>query len=119
MTYRRLPAPATAEAIAELAQDIVGGRVLTLDYFAERGDAGTARMVFMPIVMGALDGYSKKQFGRLMVFAVDGRDHAMPVGMNGFPMFSSCRIWRRACYGKAWHKAQEALQVLRPPASGP
>lgn len=105
--YKRLPPPAEPQAIRELARDIVAGRAIA--HWMVPGDL--LGQVFIPLGFGALDGYSRRQLDRLVVWAVHGRQkHAYYV--NGYPMFVECFIWRRTDWAKAVELASKAAAVL-------
>lgn len=55
---------------------------------------GVFSQVFVPVGMGCLAGYSKRQLTRLAVFAVIGEDETLNWSVNSWPMFASCKVWR-------------------------
>jgi hypothetical protein len=93
MTYKPLPPKRTPEQIRHLAEEWLAGRV----YHSDAVQVNVIHLVFVPIGFGGLNGYSKKQLTRILVLAIAGEDHQIPGrGINGYPMFTACRVWRRA-----------------------
>lgn len=103
-----LPPKRSEEDIRHLAEEWVAGRVYALDAVP----ADIVPLVFMPLGFGALKTYSRRQLPRLFVFAILN-EHAMAGrGVNGFPMFTECAVWRRTDGVKANALAQRMQEAM-------
>lgn len=87
-----LPPKRSEEDVRHLAQEWVAGRV----YCMTGIPADLIPLVFMPVAFGALKGYRRRQLDSLFVFAIEGEHSSIPGrGVNGYPMFTACSVWRR------------------------
>lgn len=109
--WRKLPEAQGQSAIRDLARAFVDNRV----YHDGNVPQELLSMVFMPILFGASElfkGYRKRQLARLCIFAIRGDDHCLDRGVNGYPIFTECRIWRRSDVAEAAELAKRMHEAL-------
>lgn len=105
----KLPPRRSEDDIRHVAQEWVAGRVLSTDTVP----ADLINLVFMPVAFGVLVGYRRRQLPSLFVFGIIGEDHHIPGrGINGYPMFTSCRVWRRTDALRARDLAQRMQEAM-------
>lgn len=82
----------TEEELKQIASDLHDGKI-----FCDRQLGNEGRLlpsVFMPLALGALAGYSKKEISKLgMIY--EYLEKAGPRSINGFPIFFSCQLLGR------------------------
>lgn len=104
-----LPPRRSDEDIRHLAREWVAGRV----YSADSVPPDLIPLVFMPVAFGLLEGYRRRQLDSLFVFAIEGEHSSIPGrGVNGYPMFTSCHLWRRTDALKANALAQRMQEAM-------
>lgn len=87
-----MPPKRTGEQVRHLAEEWLAGRV----FHSDAVEPNIVASVFVPILFGALKGYTKDQLRRMVVLAIMDGDHHIPGRyLNGYPMFTSCQMWRR------------------------
>lgn len=87
----------TKEELRKFVLDVLSGAVFVSDQVRRMEDIGH---VFLPVLFGALSDWDRealKQIGILWEY----NNKALPRGINGMPMFTSCRMmhvedWKRA-----------------------
>jgi hypothetical protein len=89
------------EALKKFVLDFLDGRIFVS---AEVREMSLLPNIFMPIAFGALAGFTEedtKEVGLIWEYL----DRAGPRAINGYPIFSSCRIMHR----DDWEKAHAAI----------
>lgn len=76
------------ENLKKFVDDLVSGRIFTS---AQINDADMIGMVFMPLVLGALRGWSDTGLANIGV-VWEYLDRAGPMSVNGYPAFFSMRL---------------------------
>lgn len=88
----------TDEALRQFVDDLCSGRVFTSLDAEHRG--ARLHLVFMPLALGALETWGKKSLKDVgLIWEHIGQ--AMPWGVNGCPMFTSCRLMHREDWARA------------------
>ena len=90
----------TVEELRTFVVDFLAGRVFTSAQVRDE-DLG---MVFMPLVLGALSLYHKDSLHILGIFYED-MSKALPQGINGNPIFTSCKMMHTL----DWARARKAI----------
>lgn len=95
------------EKLAEFVLEWCEGRVMSSWHIEERNQLSLLGMVFMPLAMGALSHYTKEALDGLgLVWEYTYAQGQVPGrAINGFPMFSSCRLMNK----RDWEKARNAI----------
>lgn len=99
-TFPSLP----EDKLREFVLAVADGRVFTSADIPKGQEAHLLQMIFMPIAFGAFADVRRadlKRIGVLWEFI----DKAGPRGINGYPMFMSCRVLNRS----DWDRARTAI----------
>jgi hypothetical protein len=105
-----LPPEQGRDEIAQLAHDIMAGRV----YTHHSVPPGLILAVFTPVALGALKDYSFEQLGQIIVWASRGRHNDCLQLVSGYPMFTECSIWRQTDFQAALTLVDEIEERLDP-----
>lgn len=85
---RRMP----EDELKNFVRDYLAGLIVT----SEDMDATLVPTVFMPLALGAIQGWSQKELAQLgAVWAHRTKDRSTGLGVNGYPMFVACRLMRK------------------------
>jgi hypothetical protein len=107
---RELPEPVSHEQIKALAVHIIARRAYSI-FDVPSTDW---HMVFMPLSLGALKGFTEQQCAELALFAIQGEHKTTGWTVNGYPTFMECKLWRtsdflKAALAEAMVEAMEAV----------
>lgn len=91
-----------------MALHILGGHVYTSYSVPE-----PIEMVFMPILFGALRGYTRAQLRDMVIVGVDGKHPSTPVYYNGYPTFTEIEVWHVDDLRVAADKAAKAMTSVQ------
>lgn len=95
--------PMSNDELRKFVDDFVSGRLFSSAHLKanEMKDVG---LIFLPVAMGALSKYNPDSLDSIgLIF--EYLDQALPRGINGRPMFTSCRFM-----GKPdWERARQAI----------
>lgn len=105
----RMPEPATKLELVKVARAFAENKVVIAGVHVP---ADLVPVVFLPVALGVLAGWSSSELARISLFAVAGRHHTIGMQINGFPSFTECAIWRREDMLRSVHLANAAADVL-------
>lgn len=101
-----LPPPMTDDELRHFVAGYCDGRITVSADMPEN----LIGMVFLPITFGACNGATKAQLKKLgCIWAERGVDKDCERGINGFPIFVSCRIMLKT----DWDRARKAILIER------
>jgi hypothetical protein len=96
------------EDLKQLAKDIWAGTVFTDRHIQ---DFNIVPMVFMPLALGAIGDLSEedaKDVGMIYEYLSE----AGPRSINGYPMFTSCRLLNKDDTKKVWSLYEEVKKMM-------
>lgn len=94
--------------LKEFVQNVVGNKVFLLQQMSPIQQETLVPMVFVPIALGALEGWSEediKNIGTIYGFY----DEAGPRSINGLPIFNRMHIMHK----DDWERARVAISFLQ------
>lgn len=93
------------ETLAQFVMDFCDNRVFTSAHFNKNESPDVIGMVFMPIALGALAKFPKKEIKNIGLI-YEYYDKAGPMGINGYPMFFSCKFMNMS----DWQEVSKEIQ---------
>ncbi len=98
----------TPDELKQFIIDVVDNKIFTSAHMTEQERKQHLQLVFMPVALGALSGAPKEVYDAIGILWEYYRD-ALPMGVNGMPIFASCRImWK-----EDWILAREKITKLQ------
>lgn len=97
------------EELKTLGIDLAENKIFSHFHIRE-SDRGMIGQIFMPIIFGALKDFSdeqKKELGMIYEYF----DKAGPSAINGYPIFSSCRLLRQSDTTKVLNYMEEYMKL--------
>lgn len=91
LQLREMPPTPDPELVREYAKDTLAGTLIHM--FEVHETTTQLGMVYLPVSLGALDGYTPEQIQQLVVFAVQGKHATLGMQVNGWPVFGECVLW--------------------------
>lgn len=107
----------TEAEINQLAQDILGGQIVTSDQVGQAEGPRMVGMVFLVAALGGLNGIKDEDVEKIILW--EHMDKAGDRGVNGWPIFMSMRISYREDFAKAIDKARLAYEAIHGPLPEP
>lgn len=100
----------TEAELKQIAIDLFDGKIFCDQHIPPDSSLHTMPMVFMPIILGALDQYTgdRKEIGMIFEYL----DKAGPRSINGYPNFFSMQILTQAEWEIA-HKYYEEYKEMK------
>jgi hypothetical protein len=81
----------TDDQLKQFVLDYCDGKIFTSNQIRNPNSVG---FVFMPLIMGALEGYTEEERGKIAM-AWEHLSKAGPRSINGMPMFASCHLMHK------------------------
>lgn len=107
MTLQNLP----DKELNQLAKDIATDKVFC-SFFLRESEQRMLGNIFMPLLFGALQDYSKEQIDDIG-FICEYYREAGPRSINGYPIFMSCRFVNKSDAGKIQEKVETIRKMLQ------
>jgi len=99
------PPAMTDEELKEFVLGVVDGKIFTSRHIPINVLEKMLHLIFMPLGLGGLKEVSKKDIKNIGAFW-EWTSKCMTMGINGYPMFTSCR----AITKKDWARAAFAIE---------
>jgi len=105
----------TNQELVKIAEDIHAGRIFTDRHIPSGDRQGMVPLIFLPIALA--DAKMEKRIRKdKPALVYEYLDKAGPRGINGYPIFMSCRFLTKEDSDKVWkayEEIEEAMKVVR------
>ena len=101
----------SSENLSVLAKDIATNSVFLSTMIREHDAANVLHMVFMPLALGCLSDLSKEEAEDIGLI-YEYLKEAGPRGINGYPMFTSCRFLTKKDTEIVFEKAKRIIKAM-------
>ena len=94
------------EQLRGFINDFLGNKFFTSAHLREH-EFGMLTSVFFPIALGMFSDYTRESIGRNLGLIYEEYSQAMPMAVNGLPMFVSCRLMHKL----DWDRARKVIHA--------